>query len=94
MTYDTVSEWRRLFRKYRTQGYGFLWCLKISWYLERVERRRRAGSGMNFEQAMALCQKGVPVTREAWKPYKWAAYLIDDECKAANDWKVAGSDAT
>lgn len=38
---DTVSEWRRMFRKYRRQGYGFWWCMKTSWQLERLGRRLR-----------------------------------------------------
>lgn len=45
MRQDTISEWRRLFRKYRTQGHGLLWCVKTSWKLERVGRRQRAALG-------------------------------------------------
>lgn len=38
---DTISEWRRLFRKYHRQGNGFWWSLKASWQLERAGRRLR-----------------------------------------------------
>lgn len=38
---DTVGEWRRMYRKYRRQGHGIWWSLKISWQLERSGRRLR-----------------------------------------------------
>lgn len=41
MQHDTVSEWRRMWRKYRGQGCPFWWCLKIVWQLERAGRKQR-----------------------------------------------------
>jgi hypothetical protein len=38
---DTVSEWRRMFRKYRLLGYGWWWCIKTAWSLERGGRKLR-----------------------------------------------------
>jgi hypothetical protein len=43
---------------------------------------------MTFDEAMIVCANGSTVRRESWLSFKWAIYLLDDEAKAATDWKI------